>query len=117
MRLELGMTLQATGPEVTDAEIEAVCAALHEKGWVLARDLSVTLGVSDRHLRVCAEHSDGRIISGQKGYRIFDRTTPLEDADRAASWLESQAKRMMGRALSIRKRYHRFARDQQTEAP
>lgn len=113
MKLELGMTLYATGPEVTAEEVDAVCAALAGKGWVLARDLSASLDVSDRHLRVCAEHSAGRIISGQKGYRLFDRSTPLEEADRAASWLESQAKRMMTRATQIRVRYHRFARDPQ----
>lgn len=111
MKTELGIVLQATGPEVTAEEVDALCRHLGERGWVLARVLAEELKCSDRHLRVCAEHSNGRIISGQKGYRLFDRSTPLEDADRAASWLESQAKRMLTRAGQIRRRYHSYGRD------
>ena len=73
MKTELGIVLQATGPEVTADEVDALCRHLGERGWVRARVLAEELKVSDRHLRVCAEHSDGRIISGYSRRASFGR--------------------------------------------
>lgn len=107
---QLPLAVKMAAPEVSAEEIEALCTHLRGRAWVLSRDLLQELAIDDRTLRVMAEHSDGRIISGQKGYRLFDGTTPLEEADRAAAWLESQGKKMLLRGAAIRRRYHRFAR-------
>lgn len=105
MTTELGITIPA--PEVTEHEIEALVSALRELGrWATAREL-VALGYEERHLRAIAEHSDGRIISGQRGYALMACCAPAE-IDRAASWLESQAKKMLTRAARIRARFHRY---------
>jgi hypothetical protein len=107
--LELG--LRIAGPDVSEAEIAAMCGFLSGRGWLRAAEIEAATGIGDRKMRVIAEHSDGRILSGQGGYRLFDRTTPVEEADRAASWLESQGRKMLLRGASIRRRLHRYARD------
>jgi hypothetical protein len=97
-------------PDVSADEVDAVIAYLTGKGWVKARQIDAEIDVDDRRMRVIAERSDGRILSGQKGYRYFDRDTPLEEADRAASWLISQGRKMIQRGIRIRRRYHSYAR-------
>lgn len=111
MNEQLDLPVKAPVPEVTPGEIDALCEFLQGKGWLNAQTLKNMLGLDERAIRTLAEHSDGRIISGQKGYRLFDRTTPLEEADRAAGWLESQGKKMLMRGAAIRRRYHRYARE------
>lgn len=111
MTTELG--LKIPGPDVAPEEVEELCRFLAGKGWLRAAEIEASLGVNDRKMRAIAEHSDGRILSGQAGYRLFDRTTPLEEADRAAAWLESQGRKMLLRGAAIRRVYHRYARSQQ----
>lgn len=109
MKTELGIRI--AGPEVTPEEVDSMCEFLRGKGWLKAADIQAATGIGDRKVRAIAEHSEGRILSGQSGYRLLDRTTPIEEVDAAATWLESQAMRMIARASSIRQRYHRYARD------
>jgi len=90
-----------------------MCEFLAGKGWLKAAEIAEAKQVDDRKMRVIAEHSDGRILSGQKGYRLFERSTPLEEADRAASWLESQGRKMLLRGAAIRRVYHRYAREKE----
>lgn len=111
MKTELGLII--AGPEVSAAEVNEMCAYLRGKGWLKAVMIDAATGVDDRKMRVIAEHSEGRILSGQKGYRLFERATPLEEADRAASWLESQGKKMLMRGAAIRRLYHRYAREKE----
>lgn len=109
METELGLTI--AGPEVDQEEVDAMIEFLRGKGWIRAAEIEAGMNCSDRKMRALAEHSRGRILSGQKGYRLFDRTTPLEEADRAASWLESQGRKMLMRGAAIRRVYHRYAVD------
>lgn len=110
--LDLG--LKIAGPDVKPAEIDAVCGHLRGRGWLKMSEIEQALKIHDRKMRAIAEHSDGRILSGQSGYCLFDKTTPLEDADRAAGWLEAQGRKMLLRGAAIRRRYHRYARDRAT---
>jgi len=110
MRTELGLMI--TAPDVSPEEVDAICAFLHGKGWLRAAEIADATEIDDRRMRAIAEASDGRILSGQKGYRFYDETTPADEADRAAAWLESQAKKMLKRGAAIRRRYHRYAREQ-----
>jgi hypothetical protein len=107
---ELG--LRIPGPEVAPEDVEQMIRFLAGKGWLRAVEIEAATGASDRKMRAIAQHSAGRILSGQQGYRLFDRSTPLEEADRAASWLESQAREMLRRGAEIRRVYHRYAREQ-----
>ena len=104
---ELGFRLPA--PPVEPHEIDRLCASLRELGgWHTAKELCA-LGYEERHLRAIAEASDGRIITGQRGYSLIESNTP-EEIDRAASWLESQGRKMLSRGAAIRRRFHRWAK-------
>ena len=97
-------------PKVSGDEVDAVCAFLAGKGWVKASQIDDEIDISDRRMRRIAERSDGRILSGQKGYRFFDGSTPIEEADHAAAWLISQGRTMIRRGVAIRRRFHNFPR-------
>ena len=110
---EIGLRLPA--PAVSETDVDLLCSSiwtaseiLTNSHWVTARVLE-NYGYTDRELRAIAEASNGRIISGQRGYALMSECTP-EEIDRAASWLESQAKKMLARATAIRRRFHGYAR-------
>ena len=109
-QLEIGMPSAA--PEVSPEEIERLCAYLVGRGWVKAPVIERETGFDDRKIRKIAEWSDGRILSGPgtPGYKLFTGATEIDEADRCASQIESQARRMIRRAASIRRRFHRYAR-------
>jgi|SRR5581483_2576656 len=91
-------------------QIEAVCAFLTGKGWMKACQIEKEIGLNERKVRLIAEHSGGRILGSHKGYRISDRSATIEDVDLSAGKLESQSRRLLGRAREIRKYYHRYGR-------
>lgn len=120
--LPLGMK----APDVTVAEVDALCGSLvqavragldrdeegrPQHGWLTAKQLHAITGWNDRKIRAVAEHSDGRILSGPgcPGYKLFDGSASLDDARRAANALQSQGNRMLHRSKSIWARYHRYA--------
>lgn len=105
------LDLRFPAPEVSVAEVDALCDHLRNRGWLTAKQLAAELGLDDRKIRAIAEHSDGRILSGPgcPGYKLFDGSASLDDARRAANALQSQGNRMLYRAKSIWTRYHRHA--------
>jgi hypothetical protein len=107
----LELPLKIAAPAISPEQVDRVCEALRGCGWVTAAALGAVLQIDDRQIRTAAEYSDGRILSGPgcPGYRLLDSAARLGDADRAASCLESQARRMLHRAARIRSRMHRFA--------
>lgn len=83
-----------------------------QQGWLTAAQLLVKLGAAPsesnkRKLRDVANSSQGKIISGQKGYKHIKHATN-EEVHHAACWLEHQAKEMGERAASIRRMYHKL---------
>ena len=89
-----------------DALLPKLITALTDRGWVSAKHLCQQLGTDDRTIREAASLSEGRVISGQKGYALIEAVT-VEEANHAASWLEHQAKAMLSRAAAIRRAMHR----------
>jgi hypothetical protein len=110
--VQLSLDVRTAAPEVSVVEVEMLCAHLTGREWQTAAQISAELGIDDRRVRAIAEHSDGRILSGPgcPGYRLFTGATEIGEADRCASRLESQARKMLHRAASIRRRFHRYAR-------
>ena len=106
------LPLANAAPEVDAVEVQSLIAWLRGRGWVTARVIEAELRIDERKLRALAEHSDGEILSGPgcPGYRVFDGAATFDDADRAATRLVSQGKKMIRRAISIRRRAHRFGR-------
>ena len=70
------------------------------KDWITAKNIHTLFGWTDRHCRELAQHSGGRIISGQKGYKATIRAT-VEERTHAKAWLRSQAHKMDVRAMEI----------------
>ncbi len=58
-----------------------------------------------RKLRELANHCGGKVISGGRGYCHIANAKP-EEIKHAADWLESQGRKMLGRALQIRRNFH-----------
>jgi hypothetical protein len=98
---------------VDDASLPTILAILdQETDWLTAAQLLVKLGEAPtdskkRQLRELANASDGKIISGQRGYRHIRHAT-LEEIEHAANWLEHQAVQMGARARSIRRLRHTY---------
>lgn len=92
-------------PATSPAELDLFLAALGGRRWQTAAKLAAATRLPDRKLRALAAESGGRIISGQKGYCLISEATP-EEIHHAWSWLESQAKQMLARAVQIRRQAH-----------
>lgn len=86
--------------------LPALLAALDGQGWVTAKRLARVLETDDRTIREAASESEGRIISGQRGYCLTQQAT-VQDVQHAAAWLRSQARKMEYRAYLIEKAVHR----------
>ena len=80
-------------------------------GWHTARQLAAHLTLSDRQIRALAEASNGLIVSGPgtPGYAHASHCT-AEEIAHATDTLISQARRMMHRAIRIRRRAHAIIR-------
>ena len=93
--------------KLTDQDVEEFVAFLHKvMDWRTARELTTKTGHTDRALRQLANASNGRVITGQKGYKAASRST-TEEIRHAAAWLKSQAQEMMRRAIAIEANAHR----------
>lgn len=91
---------------------ELVGILLDEPDWITAAQLLVKAQwpVTDsnkRRLRDLANASDGRIISGQRGYRHIRHST-ADEVIHSANWLRHQAKEMDDRASAILRQYHKL---------
>ena len=87
-------------PKVRAIDIADFISALRGRGWMTAKALRA-FG-SDRVLRAMAEHSEGRIISGQQGYRLLAEAT-IEEVQACIGALESQSRKMALRAAQYKK--------------
>ena len=88
------------------AEADRLCDALRGRGWITAKALATqNPDWDERHLRRLAELSDGRILSGQDGYKLTVECTP-EELGHATAWLRAQALKMMNRSLRIAAVWH-----------
>ena len=98
-------TLLFTRDRMAD-RVPALIQALSGRGWVKGRDLSRLLDCDDRTVRALAHASQGRVISGQKGYALT-REASVADVQHAANWLRHQAQAMTRRAMRIEQSMHR----------
>lgn len=89
----------------TPADLAKLESALTVGVWLSAKQLSQLTGLNDREIRHLAQNSDGRIITGNNGYKLIAHATVLE-VNECTNRLRSQAKRMIGRVIQIQRRYH-----------
>ncbi len=77
--------------------------ALADGGWHLRRDLCRAItGLTERSARLIAESSRGAVIGSAKGYKLTAHASQIE-LDHAERALRSQARKMLGRVIQIRK--------------
>ncbi len=87
-------------PILTPEAVDILLAALSHGEWESARSLSGATGLDDRQLRAARQASGGRVISGQKGYRLTERATLEEIAHAKAAW-RSQARHMIRATIEV----------------
>ena len=85
---------------VSASEVEYLVGALRGRGWVVRHHVSRWLDWSDRKLRIAAQASGGRVIGGQRGYRLSTEATAAE-ADHAVASMRSRAREIAHRADEI----------------
>lgn len=89
----------------TDIEREKITALMNvlhaRRNWIKYKEIRQVLNISDRDVRYIAASSGGRIISGQKGYRLTQYAT-IDEITHAANWLKSAGMEMIKRAEEIR---------------
>ena len=78
---------------------------LSRSGWLSAKEICIRKGLTPseanrRIVRSFAEESEGKVISGQEGYKLTAEAT-AEEIHHAAAWLRAQATKMLSRASSI----------------
>ena len=75
---------------------------LSDARWHSAADLGMSVpGLDDRTARAIAERSAGEILSSQSGYKLTCYATAAE-CRHAEGILQSQARKMLARAVEIR---------------
>lgn len=85
---------------------DTMFAALSNRAdWITARELTTRTGLGDRVLRAIANESNGKIISGQRGYKLTRIADP-DEVLHAANWLRHQANEMTRRANAIYDEFH-----------
>lgn len=77
---------------------ESFIEFLKGRGWVRAGEISLL--ANDRYLRQLANQSEGKIISGQLGYKLTKEAEEVEILH-SVNWLRSQALNMLIRARQI----------------
>ena len=81
---------------------KAMLRVLNDARWHSAADLGMSVsGLDDRTCRAIAERSDGEVLSSQSGYKLTCYATAAE-ARHAEAALQSQARKMIARAVEIR---------------
>lgn len=86
-------------------EVTAFITLLQNRDWITAAEIldhsvAEIHHWTDRRLRKLAEHSEGRIISGQNGYKLT-RLATRDECAMCINTLNSQAAKMKHRALQI----------------
>ena len=102
-------------PAVSREDVSWVVQYLAGNGWQTAAQLKARLYFNDRKLRAIASASEGRIISGQKGYALIEEAT-VEEARHAAAWLRHQGNLMIRRAHEIEQAMHTRGGQKETAA-
>jgi len=92
--------------DMDEADVERMVDLLQRvSGWMAADTLAASLALGHgesgkRRVRALASVADGRVISGQAGYKATSSAT-LEEIAHAVAWLRSQAYEMSHRADQI----------------
>jgi hypothetical protein len=76
-----------------------------QRDWLTAAEIDLQTGWSDRKCRALAAASEGRIISGNRGYKHTAHATP-EEFQEFYGRMTEQGKAMLARAEQARRVHH-----------
>ena len=88
--------------DAAQAEILAermLTALAYRAGWLTRKELA-EYGLTERQCRIARQHSHGKIISGQLGYRASGAAT-LEELRISANTLTSMGRAIQGEAADV----------------
>lgn len=93
-----------------DVNVEWLVGELQHRGWTFADELLRIAGLvvnedSRRYIRKLAKESGGRVIGGQRGYKLT-RTCTQEEYNMWRNTMKSQADEMTGRVLEADKVFY-----------
>lgn len=97
------LSFESPAPRVTSTEVAVLIAVLSGQGWVTAKQLRASW--TDRQLRALASASEGRIVSGQKGYKLTSDATP-EEMNEFIGRMSSQETEMKRRRMETERVWH-----------
>lgn len=102
LQLELKARREKRGPELAKQFVMMLDVEQTKYGnvWVNRKALHEHWGWTDRMCRLARQFSSGRVLAGQKGYRLT-RCASIEEIRQAAATLESQATAMMSEAKEL----------------
>lgn len=90
------------------ADVDTLVAELYAvKTWRKRSQLCLSLGWSERRLRLAGERAGGQVIFGQKGYRHI-RWASIEEIKACCATLFSQARRNSERAIETQRAFHQW---------
>lgn len=75
---------------------------LSDGQWHQGKSLVRQLGTNERVIRQIAHESGGKVLSGDKGYRLT-ACASIQELDHAERRLRSQARAMLRRSIQLRK--------------
>lgn len=90
----------------TDHGKAQVMTILADGGWHTRKEIERLTGLNERAVRLVAEHSNGAILSGDRGYKLQHYATTAEYFE----WenrMRSQAKTMLRRIVQARRARNR----------
>ena len=85
--------------------LDRLIEVLADGRWYQARELKTLLHTDDRTLRKLAEFSDGRVLSGNSGYKLTRCASPADMAEFEGRQL-SQVAKTKERLTRTLKRWH-----------
>ncbi len=95
-------------PAPPAGEIDRLCDYLATRdGWTTAREITAAIDLTDRQIRNLARHHRHLILSapGTPGYKLIKRAS-LEEINRTAAKLKSQAREMLAGYVLLKKVAH-----------
>jgi len=93
--------------QIREMQMAKFVSFLKGRDWIGSKQIKQAIGLNERTARSLAEHSDGEIISSQRGYKlIYDATA--DEVSHSINSLESRAKKITARAIKIRKLFHKI---------
>ena len=89
----------------TPESVSAFVAYLAFGGWRTRKQLTEVFGITERQVRLLAEHAGLEVVRGPRGFAHIENV-PADEARHCAEIAISQGKKMIRWGLGIKKKLH-----------